>query len=270
VLLVDVAEPDDIVRLLKQSVDVTVIPLNQSSRADYYFGGDETKTIQFNRVQAGELLGNIDSMEDELRRYYCSADVSNMVVEGVISDAPITRRDKSIESISVRLQARPNTLFAYSVAANGYIFNEHSYEVSADKLFAWYYRLKEAGVATFNTWNYVGTAKLLVSVYHNTQKPLDSHTTLNRYYIPRITLGEYDEEGKKLSIRQQNPFIRSLMALSIINRCDVGEKRATALYKAGYHSLYDLSFASVKELMRVDGIGKAAAEKLLTMIGVEL
>ena len=60
------------------------------------------------------------------------------------------------------------------------------------------------------------------------------------------------------------------MALSIIYKIDVGEMKATALYKAGYKSLYDLSFATVKELMAVEGIGKVTAERILTAIGVEL
>lgn len=268
-ILVDTAEPSDIIRLLEQTVPVTVMPLNQSSRADYYFGGDDGKTIQFNRVQGGELLSNIDSMEDELRRYYNSADDNNMIIEGLITDVPVTRKDKSSEAVSVRFKQRPRQLFSYRIAANGYLFGEHAYEESADKFFAWLYRLKEAGVYTFQTWNYVGTAKLLSAVYHNCQKPLDEHNTLNRYYIPRITLGEKDEKGKRVTVRAQNPFIRGLMALSIIYRIDVGEKKATALHKAGYKSLYDLAFASVAELTRVEGIGKVTAEKLLAAIGVE-
>ena len=96
-ILVDVAEPEEIVYLLEQSAPVSVLPLNQSSRADYYFGG-ERGTVQFNRVQAGELLSNIDSMEDELRRYYDSADDNNMIIEGVITDTPITRKDKSYKA----------------------------------------------------------------------------------------------------------------------------------------------------------------------------
>jgi hypothetical protein len=268
-ILVDTAEPDDIVRLLKQSADVTVMPLNLSQRADYYFGGEEG-TVQFNRVQGGELLSNIDSMEDELRRYYESADDNNMVIEGLITDTPLTKKDKSMAAVSVRMSHRPTSLFTYRVAANGYIFSEHAYEVGADKFFAWLYRLKQSGVYTFQTWNYVGTAKLIASVYHNCQKPVDEHGTLNRYYIPRINLGEKDEEGKRITIREQNPFIRGLMALSIIYHMDIGEKKATALHKAGYKSLYDLAFATVAELSRVEGFGKATAEKLLTAIGVEL
>jgi len=266
-ILVDISEPDDIIRLLKQSADVTVMPLNQSSRADYYFGGEEG-SVQFNRVQGGELLSNIDSMEDELRRYYESADDNNMVIEGLITDTPLTKRDKSMSAVSVRMSHRPSTLFTYRVAANGYMFSEHAYDVGADKFFAWLYRLKQCGVATFQTWNYVGTAKLIASVYHNCQK--QNHNTLNRYYIPRINLGEKDEEGKRITIREQNPFIRGLMALSIVYHIDVGEKKATALYKAGYKSIYDLAFASAAELTKVEGVGKATAEKLLSAIGVEL
>ena len=267
-ILVDTAEPEDIVRLLQQTAPVTVMPLNQTSRADYYFGGEEG-TEQFVRVQAGELLSNIDSEEDEIRRYYDSADHTAQICEGIITDTPLTKRDKSMAAVSVRMQSRPSTLFTYRVAANGYLFGEHAYDVGADKLYAWFYRLAKCGVETYFTHNYVGTAKMLSAAYHNSQKPLESHNTLNRYYIPRITLGEKDDEGKRVTIRKQNPFIRGLMALSIIYRIDVGEKKATALYNFGYKSLYDLAFASVAELTQVDGIGKATAEKLLQAIGVE-
>lgn len=267
-LLIDEAEPEDIVRLLQQSTDVSVLPLNKSLRADYYWGGEDGKTYQAARVQAGELLSNIDSEEDEIRRYYENADVTLQVCEGIISDVPLTRRDKSMAAVSVRLQARPSTLFSYKVAPNGWLHSEHAHDERADKLYAWFFRLSECGVPTLFTHNYVGTAKAIAAVYHNCQKT--EHSTLNRYYIPRITLGEKDEEGKRITIREQSPFIRGLMALSIIYHLGIGEDRATALYKAGYKSIYDLSFASLAELQRVEGVGKATAEKLLTAIGVEL
>lgn len=268
-ILVDVAEPEDIVSLLKQTAPVTVMPLNQTNRSDYYFGGEDNRTRQFGRVQAGELLSNIDSEEDELRRYYESADDNNQIIEGIITDVPITRKDKSMEAVSVRFKSRPQQLFTYRVAENGYLFGEHAYDVSSELFYAWLFRLAECGVSTFFTHNYVGTAKLVSAIYHNCQKSPDQHNTLNRYYIPRITLGEKDEKGKRVSIRQQNPFIRSLMALSIINRMDIGEIKATALHKAGYKSIYDLAFASVQELTKVDGIGATTAKKLLSAIGVE-
>ena len=269
-ILVDTAEPEDIARLLRQTADVTVMALNQTSRADYYFGGEDGKSYQFCRVQAGELLSNIDSQEDVLRRYYDSADRTYLSIEGFITDVPLTKKDKSIEAVSVRLKNRPSTLFTYRVAANGYLLGEHAYDVGGDKLFAWLFRLAECGVDSFWTWNYVGTAKLISAAYHNCQKPEDQHSTLNRYYIPRITLGEKDEGGKKITIRKQNPLIRGLMALSIIYGIGIGEERATALYNAGYKTLLDLVYADVSELTRVDGIGKGVAMKLLEAIGHEV
>ncbi len=139
-ILVDTAEPDDIVNLLRQVTSVEVMPLNQTSRSDYYFGGEDGKTRQFGRVQAGELLSNIDSMEDELRRYYRSADENNMIIEGIISDAPITRKDKSIEDTSIRRGAKSSILYSYRVTASGFIFSEHAYNIGADLLYAWIYR----------------------------------------------------------------------------------------------------------------------------------
>ncbi len=270
-ILVDTAEPDDIINLLRQTTQVEVLPLNNTSRSDYYFGGEDGLTRQFCRVQAGELLANIDSQEDELRRYYESADENNLIIEGIISDTPITRRDKSMDALSIRLgKDRPTILYAYRIAANGYLFGEHAFNISADLFFAWLYRLYAAGIQTFHTWNYIGTAKCLSSIYKNCQRPPDDHSTLNRYYIPRITLSEKQPGSRRrVSIREQNPFIRGMMALSLIYQLDIGEKKASALYNAGYKTLYDLSFTSVAELSRVAGVGKATAEKLLGALGVE-
>ena len=269
-ILVDASEPDDIINLLRQTAPVEVLPLNNTGRSDYYFGGDDGKTRQFGRVQAGELLSNIDSMEDELRRYYDSADENNQIIEGIISDVPLTRKDKSLEAISVRFKDRPTTLFAYRVAASGFIFSEHAYSVSADLLYAWLFRLYDAGIQTFHTINYVSTARLISAIYKNCQRPPEEHDTLNRYYIPRISLSEKQPDSRKrISIREQNPFIRALMGLSLIYHLDIGEKKATALYKAGYKTLLDIAYATEKELTSVPGIGKTIARGLLNAIGVE-
>jgi len=60
------------------------------------------------------------------------------------------------------------------------------------------------------------------------------------------------------------------MAMSLVYGMGIGEEKATLLYEAGYKTLYDLSFATVEELVRIKGIGKLTAEKILTGIGVEL
>ena len=245
------------------------MPLNQSSRSDYYFGGEDGKTRQFGRVQAGELLANIDSMEDELRRYYENADENYQVIEGLISSMPLTRRDRSLSAISARRQARPTTLFTYKVAENGFIYDEHSWDVSASLFYAWLFGLDQEGVRTYYTENYVATARLLVAIYKNCQKPPEEHTTLNRYYIPLLDTGERDAKGGKIHIREQNPFIKALMALSLAYGLNIGEDKATKLTKR-YSNIFDIAMSNVDELCLVEGIGKITAEKLLTSIGVEL
>jgi len=55
-ILVDSAEPEDIIRLLKQTVPVTVMPLNQSNRSDYYFGGDPSRMPPQGHINSGQKL----------------------------------------------------------------------------------------------------------------------------------------------------------------------------------------------------------------------
>lgn len=268
-ILVDHSEPEELVALLRQSAPVSIMALNQTQRSDYYFGGEDNRTRQFGRVQAGELLANIDSMEDELRRYYNNADENYQIIEGLITSVPLTRKSKSYSGISIRRQASPTSLFSYKVADNGFIYDEHDWNVSSAMLYSWIFRLSQAGIISYYTENYVATARLLAAIYKNCQKPPEEHTTLNRYYIPQMDTGEYDKEGKKIPIRQQNPFIKALMALSLAYQLGIGEDRATRLANR-YGSILDIAMAEPDEICQVEGIGRKTAEKLLTSIGREL
>jgi len=231
-----------------------VISLNQSLRADYYFGGEDGKSRQFCRVQAGELLSNIDSEEDELRRYYDNADESNQIIEGLISPLPFTKRSKVV---SIRRCASPNTLFSYKVAANGYIHGEQAWDMSSSEYHAWIRGLNRTGIITYYTVNYIDTAKLLAAIYKNEQKQPDEHTTLNRYTRPRIY------------IQDQNPFVKALMFLSAAYRLGIGEEKAKAI-ATKYKTIFDVNMAEVSELCECSGIGKGIAEKLLKALGREL
>lgn len=292
-ILVDQAEPEDIVTLLMQTAPVNVMPLNRTGRSDYYFGGEDNKTRQFGRVQASELLADIDSMEDELRRYYENADENYQIIEGIISSSPLATytpkqyyaiRSGKIGIRELRYEPRsripeeaitirpaftgtpprlsPSSyLYAYKVETITDKYGESigqligaTHKVSSSMLNAWLYQLSQAGVPTFHTVNWVDTAKLLAAIYKNCQKPPEEHKTLNRYIRPRIV------------IKEQNPFIRALMSISAVYQIGIGEDRATKI-AAQYGSILDIAMSSVNELCQVDGIGKAIAEKLLTAIG---
>lgn len=268
-ILVDTSEPEEIEKLLQQSVPTNRMPLNQTQRSDYYFGGEDGKTRQFGRVQAGELLANIESMEDELRRYYENADENYQIIEGLISASPLSKKTKIFSGISVRRQARPTTLFTYKVADSGFIYDGHDWNVSAAMYYAWVFRLSQAGIVTFYTENYIGTARLLSAIYRNCQKPPEEHDTLNRYYIPLLDTGEHDSKGKKIHIRKQSPFIKTLMSLSLVYQLNIGAEKATKIAQH-YKSILDIAMAEPDELCEVEGIGKKTAEKLLIAIGREL
>lgn len=256
-ILVDNSEPKDLISLLKQSAPVSIMPLNQTKRSDYYFGGEDGKTRQFSRKQAGELLANIDEAESQLRDYYENADENYQIVEGLISSVPLTRRDRSLSAISIRRQSQPNNLFSYKVAENGYIYDEHSWDIGSAMLYAWLFQLSQVGVVTYCTENYVGTARLLVALYKSCQKPPEEHTTLQRYIRPRIVIKEHD------------PFIKALMALSLAYQIGIGEDKAMKI-ATRHHSILDIAMSSVDELSEIEGIGKKTAEKLLSSIGREV
>ena len=253
-ILLDSAEPEDIENLLKQSAPIARMNLNSTHRSDYYFAGVDFKTRQFSRKQSGELLSNLDEAEDQIRSYYENADENNQIVEGIISPVPITRKHNKLDMISVRHFDSAHHLFSYKVAANGYIFGEQAHSISAPEYFAWIYRLDQCGVSTYYTINYVDTAKLLIAIYNNCQKPEEEHTTLQRIIRPRIIT------------RSPNPFIRALMSLSVVYKIGVGEDKATKI-AAKYSSLFDLAMAEIKELTEIEGIGKRTAEKILAALG---
>lgn len=254
-LLMDTAEPEAIERLVSQSLQTVRINLNQTSRADYYFGGEDGKTRQFCRVQTHELLSDMDSQEDELRRYYNSADESNLVVEGLVSSIALSnKRARTLEDVSVRRHGRPTALYSYKVTDSGYIYDEQVWETSASKYFAWVASLDNAGIRTYYTVNWTETAKLLVAIYKWSQKP--THSTLNRYYRPRI------------AIKEQNPMVKALMGLSYAYGLDIGEVKATAL-ASEYSNLMSLAVANVSDICQLAGIGKVIANRLLLALGRE-
>jgi len=256
-ILVDNSEPEELISLLRQSAPVSIMTLNQTRRSDYYFGGEDGKTRQFSRKQAGELLSDIDNAESQLRDYYESADENYQIVEGLISSVPLTRRNRSLDAISVRRQARPTNMFSYKVAESGYIYDEHVWNISSAMLYAWLFQLDQVGITTYYTENYVGTARLLAAIYKNCQKAPEEHTTLQRYIKPRIV------------VKDQDPFIKALMALSLAYQIGIGEDKAVKI-ATRYHSVLDIVMSEPEELCEIEGIGKKTAEKLLQSLGRDI
>lgn len=274
-ILSDVAEPDKLVNLIQQAIpSSTKAPLNQSKIADYFFGNYEGKRIQFGRVQAGELIGDIDSMEDELRRYYDSADETSQIIEGLLSPVRLYMKEGSakvsdhstLRYISTRdLGAK---VFAYPVQPGGFIEHGHSFTtVRMSELYAWIYRLDKFGVSTFFTNNWEETARFLIAAYRNEQKPPEEHSTFRRIYRPRVHI-KHDKDMSPEELEEHN-FIKALVFLSSAYGLGIGEVRAKAIADK-FCNIFHLATSSVDEITQVEGIGKRMAEKILSSLGRDI
>lgn len=259
ILLIDSNEPDNIVKLLRQSCPVTVANLNMGNMSDYFFGSYDGKRLQFSRKQAGELVGGVDEAEKQLAEYYHNAEKNYQIIEGIISPDKLKIKgvlvpiDGHGSSVSTRdLGAR---LFCYKVEPGGFIEKGHSFTAVNDSLIAvWIHRLAEAGIPTYRTINWVETARLLSAIYRNEQKPPEEHSTLQRVVRPRI------------HIRGADPFMKSLLFLSNAYQLGIGEKKAKALTGRFCHIL-DMATSTVEDLAATEGIGKKMAERILSSLG---
>lgn len=284
IILIDVSEPAEIERMLAQTTIVVRSPLNKREISDYFFGSIDGRTLQFGRVQAGELLANIDSMEDELRRYYNSATENYQIVEGIISPVPLNQfTDKQVYAIKsgkiswgqlqyepkVKASALPTSRptpralsFSYHVeyvtdkegVEMGVMAGARAHDVSISLLYVWIHRLACAGISTYFTVNWIETARLLSLVYKNEQKSPEEHTTLQRIVRPRLQL------------KEQEPFVRALVYLSAAMKIDIGEKTALLIAEK-FANIGDLYLASVEDLTEIKGIGRITAEKILRALG---
>lgn len=245
---------------MRQSVEVSVTNLNQLRMSDYYFCTVVGTTSQFSRKQAGELLSDIDEAEDQLRNYYDNADRNYQIVEGIISPVPllVSKKKRSLDNISIRLgKTGGQLMFSYSVTDSGFIFGERDHRVSADGLAAWLHRLDCAGITTYYTINWVHTAKLLVAIYKNEQKPPEEHSTLQRYIKPKI------------AIKKHEPLVSALMGISLAYGVGIGEKKAEAIARQ-YCCLMDIASSSTTDIAKCSGIGKNIATKLLEALRLEV
>lgn len=261
-ILVDRSEPDNIVKLLQQTCPITVTNLNQAKMSDYWFANHEGLRLQFSRKQAGELVGNIDEAEAQLRDYYNNADKNYQIVEGIISPDRLKIKGAAIpvdaHRPAISTRDLGTKLICYKVEPGGYIEKGHSFSAVNDSLLAaWTHRLAEAGITTYYTINWIHTARLLSAIYRNEQKPPENHSTLQRVIRPRIHIKEAD------------PFMKSLLFLSSAYQLGIGEVKAKALADK-FCNILDLATAGVSELVEVEGIGTKMAEKILAALGREI
>jgi len=254
----DLSEPQEIVKLINQSVECQYANLNLLHLSDYFFAGT-LGTFQFSRKQAGEILGNLDEAEDQLRDYYYNATRNYQIIEGIISPVPLAKipvRDFATSGEPSIRGMSSGGLYSYRVEINGYIHPGIYYSRLNESLwYAWIHRIAEAGIPTYFTINWGSTAKLLVAIFKNEQKTADEHSTLSRIIIPKV------------NIKEATPFVKSLVFLSRAHKIGIGEDKAVKIAEQFKSFAEILNVDNIKQLTAIPGIGKKTAERLLNALG---
>src|SRR3990172_8840385 len=83
-LMVDQHEPRQVYELIAQSTDMERQHLNDNGMADYAWLDCQGNMHQVERKQWGELLGDVDSVELQLRKELPNADSTDLLVEGIV------------------------------------------------------------------------------------------------------------------------------------------------------------------------------------------
>lgn len=244
-ILLDIFEPIEIENLISQTTPVVRMGLNSKGFADYLFHAFDNHRIQVERKQIDEVLGGIDSVEEQLRRELDSGVEENiLLIEGFCE--PIAGLKIATQSWR---RAKDKKIMVPG----------HQYNVSYTGFQAWLSQLDKAGITIVRTMDYTATAMALIALYQNAQK--EEHKTLRRYIKARIYPESY------------NPHVHNLMA---IKGAGIGEEKAKALVERYGTFWYiinqrpeDIAETLVGEEGKEKKLGLVTAKRLLKSIGRE-
>lgn len=229
-LLIDVHEPKDAEKLFSQSVaEVYRMALNSGGRADYWWCGADNHTVQIERKQWGEFLGEFDQMEEIIRRYMDNSDEMGLIIEGYVRPHPLGCEVLDIYHKSCR---------QVTVSKRNYA------EVQA-----WLWRIDKLGITPYFSANWNATVIAVSAFYKNSQK--EEHTTLRRYV------------KHKGQAWKPNPHIQNL--INVVGG-GIGQLRAEAAVEA-FGTYWDIIHRSRDELAEVEGWGLKVADKFINALG---
>lgn len=197
-LLIDIFEPREVELLAAQVVPVSRMSLNTMGYSDYMWIACDGHRVQVERKQVDEMLGDLDGVEEQLRRHLqADCEENYLIYEGTFKPLPGLR----------------NHIQTYHVVRKGNILvPSRQYNYSYSLVMSWFYQLDKAGITVVHTFDYEATAYALASWYKNSQK--QEHTTLKRYI------------KEKMYVKGMNPHVLNLMS---VKGGGIGEEKAKAL-----------------------------------------
>ncbi len=227
---VDLHEPEHIIELIGQAVTVYVDPLNDDI-ADYMWECWDGKRRQVERKTWGELVSNIEHVEEQLRRYLVAPNAPDLVF--------------LLEGVAVPT-ANGLTIMKQPKARDDMFIGMHGSSMYMDRIYAWLHQIAQyCEVQTSSCPE--ATAQALVAWYKSDQK--ESHSTMQRYM--------------KHADFHPNPQVQGLIGLKLPG---IGVSHAEMLI-AKFGTVYHVLTASPKDLTAVEGIGALTAHRMLQRVG---
>ncbi|KKN10949.1 hypothetical protein LCGC14_1031290 [marine sediment metagenome] len=239
---IDVHEPSEALPTLSPVIPCAIQPLNSEGYADYLWTGVDGRQ-QVERKTWYELLGGLDSIEDQLRRQLATHPSVRLIliVEGVAVPTP-----------------KGTTIFKETTKGKRHLFYAgKSYFLGPMKgAYAWLYEVGKY-IEVYQTPTYGATLSMLTAFYKADQKA--NHNTFHRY-LKDITF-------------HPNPMVQRLMGMG--GHLGIGAVKAEALIKR-LGTVYNVATATPEQLAsvecvsekgRVQKIGMAVAIKFLRGVG---
>ena len=216
-------------KYFKGVIPFEVSSLNAQGYADYLWTDIDGKQVQVERKQWGEVIGDLESVENQLRNHLTSRPECKLLflLEGmVIGTSTGTATVRSTNKNNIFVIGRETT-------------------IRLTQLYSWLYQISNF-IAIYQTSTYYETCLALTSFYKGDQKT--EHTTFTRHFKPI----NYHYDPRVVQLMGLLPGIGEVKAEALINK---------------FITVWNVVSAMPKELEQVDGIGKTLSVKILRQIG---
>ena len=230
---IDSNEPTTGLTYIQPAVDAAqVMALNVAGWADYRWQGSSGRWTNVERKTWPEILTNVDTVEDQLRRHQANHPEARLVfvMEGWVQET--LAGTSSVQGVNGR--------------ANMWVLG-HSSGTRLSRIYSWLYAASEY-VEVFQTGNYAQTCAFLVAAYKQDAKE-DKDRKIFHRHLKEVTF-------------HPNPQVLKLMAIEP----GIGEKRAEALIDQ-FTTLVAVLTSTPEMLATVPGVGLTLATRLLQRAG---
>lgn len=243
--MVDVHEPDEIFRLLKQSVPhVERASLNGEGKnmPDYAWLNWENKFEGVERKHWTEILPSIDKVEQQLDSQRFTVEAHSLLIEDLL----IPQDSGGVVTYtSLQDASRKNSRGSYLKSKRGWGNRQPHY---LHRIYSWLYKLQRSGVEVWHSANMVVTATIISMMYNRSQMAPEQHYAFQEYY--RV----------KAPRQYRNPAMLAVMGLAK----GIGPAMAKKLLDE-YGTIYSIATASKRDLTTT--VGSRGAGIILDALG---